>query len=102
MRGRLGRRRHGSQSTGMAAGVKPRSREAVRLFPQGFTRDDNPGEDEWWRRVFLMIVVRRAPLSERVCGMRRIGHPREHSRQRRRKSLDEVYRAGGRPSALWC
>jgi plasmid stabilization system protein ParE len=44
--GRLRRRRHGSQNTGMAAGVKPRSREAVRLFPQGFTRDDCPGENE--------------------------------------------------------
>ena len=30
LRGRLRRRRHGSQSTGMVAGVKPRSREAVR------------------------------------------------------------------------
>jgi hypothetical protein len=30
----------------MAAGVKPRSREAVRVFAQGFTRDDSPGEDE--------------------------------------------------------
>jgi hypothetical protein len=46
MSGRLRRRRHGSQNTGMAAGVKPRSREAVRHFPQGFTRDDSPGEDE--------------------------------------------------------
>ena len=26
----------------MAAGVKPRSREAVRHFPQGFTRDGSP------------------------------------------------------------
>jgi hypothetical protein len=43
----LGHRRHGSRNTGMAAGVKPRSREAVRHFPQGFTRDDGPGEDEW-------------------------------------------------------
>jgi hypothetical protein len=24
------------------------SREAVRHFPQGFTRDDSPGEDERW------------------------------------------------------
>jgi hypothetical protein len=46
MRGRLRRRRHGSQNTGMAERVKPRSREAVRHFPQGFTRDDSPGEDE--------------------------------------------------------
>jgi hypothetical protein len=30
----------------MADRVKPRSREAVRLFPQGFTREDIPGEDE--------------------------------------------------------
>jgi hypothetical protein len=50
MSGRLGRRRDGSQNTGMAAGVKPRSREAVRVFAQGFTRDDRPGEDEWWPR----------------------------------------------------
>jgi hypothetical protein len=48
LRGRIdvqvgtGRRRHGSENTGMAAGVKPRSREAVRLFAQGFTRDDSP------------------------------------------------------------
>jgi hypothetical protein len=42
----MGRRRHGSQKTGMAAGVKPRSREAVRVFAQGFTRDESPGEDE--------------------------------------------------------
>jgi hypothetical protein len=48
LRGRLGHRRHGSESTGVAAGVKPRSRGAVRLFAQGFTRDDSPGEDEWW------------------------------------------------------
>jgi hypothetical protein len=39
-----GRQRHGSQSTGMAERVKPRSREAVRVFAQGFTRDDSPGE----------------------------------------------------------
>jgi hypothetical protein len=44
--GRLRRRRHGSQNTGMAERVKPRSREAVRVFAQGFTRDDSPGEDE--------------------------------------------------------
>jgi hypothetical protein len=43
LRGRLRRRRHGSQNTGMAERVKPRSREAVRHFPQGFTRDDSPG-----------------------------------------------------------
>jgi hypothetical protein len=42
----LRRRRHGSQNTGMAERVKPRSREAVRLMAQGFTRDDGPGEDE--------------------------------------------------------
>jgi hypothetical protein len=40
--GRLWRRRHGSQNTGMAERVKPRSREAVRLVAQGFTRDDSP------------------------------------------------------------
>jgi hypothetical protein len=51
------RRRHGSQSTGMAAGVKPRSREAVRHFPQGFTRDDSPGEDEWWSRCSHLAVA---------------------------------------------
>ena len=45
-RGRLGRRRHGSQNTGVAAGVKPRSRGAVRVFAQGFTRGDSLGEDE--------------------------------------------------------
>jgi hypothetical protein len=50
--GILWRRRHGSENTGMAERVKPRSREAVRHFPQGFTRDDSPGEDEWWPRVF--------------------------------------------------
>jgi hypothetical protein len=44
--GSLRRRNHGSQTTGMAAGVKPRSREAVRVFARGFTRDDSPGEDE--------------------------------------------------------
>jgi hypothetical protein len=43
--GRLRRRRHGSENTGMAERVKPRSREAVRLVAQGFTRDDSPGED---------------------------------------------------------
>jgi hypothetical protein len=37
---------HGSRNTGMEAGVKPRSREAVRLWARGFTRDDGPGEDE--------------------------------------------------------
>jgi hypothetical protein len=37
---------NGSQNTGMAAGVKPRSREAVRVFAQGFTRDDSAGENE--------------------------------------------------------
>jgi hypothetical protein len=41
----LRRRRHGSQNTGMAERVKPRSREAVRLVAQGFTRDESPGED---------------------------------------------------------
>jgi len=30
----------------VGGGGKPRSREAVRLFPQGFTRDDRPGEVE--------------------------------------------------------
>jgi hypothetical protein len=39
------RRRHGSQNTGVAAGVKPRSREAVRFLAQGFTRGDSPGGD---------------------------------------------------------
>jgi hypothetical protein len=52
LRDRLGRRRHGSQSTGMAERVKPRSREAVRHFPRGFTRDDSPGEDEWCARKY--------------------------------------------------
>ena len=33
------------------AGVKPRSREAVRHLAQGFTRDDSPGGKEWWRRI---------------------------------------------------
>jgi hypothetical protein len=37
--------------TGMAAGVKPRSREAVRHLAQGFTRDDSPGDNGWWRRI---------------------------------------------------
>ena len=46
MSGRVRRRRHGSQNTGMAERVKPRSREAVRHFLQGFTRDDSPGETE--------------------------------------------------------
>jgi hypothetical protein len=45
MSGRLRRRRHGSQSTGMAE-REPRSREAVRLVARRFTRDDSPGEDE--------------------------------------------------------
>jgi hypothetical protein len=49
--GRLWRRRHGGRKTGMAAGVKPRSREAVRPLAQGFTRDDSPGENERWRRI---------------------------------------------------
>jgi hypothetical protein len=31
----------------MAAGVKVRSREAVRHFPQGFRREGSHGEDEW-------------------------------------------------------
>jgi hypothetical protein len=39
------------------AGVKPRSREAVRHFPQGFTREDIPGEDEWWRGGFDLAVA---------------------------------------------
>jgi hypothetical protein len=30
----------------MVARVKPRSREAVRVFAQGFTHDGSPGEDE--------------------------------------------------------
>jgi hypothetical protein len=37
--GWLRRRRHGDRKSGMAAGVKPRSREAVRLRARGFTRD---------------------------------------------------------------
>ena len=41
----------------MAERVKPRSREAVRLFPQGFTRDDSPGEDEWWPRACELAVA---------------------------------------------
>jgi hypothetical protein len=57
-----GRRRHGSQSTGMAERVKPRSREAVRLWAQGFTRDDSPGEDEGVAASFLMIVARRTGI----------------------------------------
>jgi hypothetical protein len=60
MSGRLRDRKHGSQNTGMAAGVKPRSREAVRLFAQGFTRDDSPGKDEWWLmiRAWRTAIVR--------------------------------------------
>jgi hypothetical protein len=46
----------------MVAGVKPRSREAVRLVAQGFTRDDRPGEDEGMAASFLMIVGRRAGI----------------------------------------
>jgi hypothetical protein len=41
----------------MAAGVKPRSREAVRAFAQGFTREDIPGEDEWWPRACELAVA---------------------------------------------
>jgi hypothetical protein len=41
----------------MAERVKPRSREAVRVVAQGFTRDDSPGEDEWWRRSFDLAVA---------------------------------------------
>jgi hypothetical protein len=55
--GRLRLRRHGSPNTGMAAGVKPRSREAVRVLAQGFTRDDGPGEDEWWPRACELAVA---------------------------------------------
>jgi hypothetical protein len=54
--GRLRRRRHGSENTGMAERVKPRSREAVRLLAQGFTREDIPGEDDGVAASFLMIV----------------------------------------------
>jgi hypothetical protein len=39
MNGRLRCRRHGSQNTGMAERVKPRSREAVRFLARSFTRD---------------------------------------------------------------
>jgi hypothetical protein len=46
MSGRRWCRRHGSQNTGMVERVEPRSREAVRVFAQGFTRDDSPGEDK--------------------------------------------------------
>jgi hypothetical protein len=35
-----------AHTPGWRRGVKPRSREAVRQFPQGFTRDESPGEDE--------------------------------------------------------
>jgi hypothetical protein len=41
----------------MAAGVKPRSREAVRVFAQGFIRDDSPGEDGWWLRASELAVA---------------------------------------------
>jgi hypothetical protein len=48
-----------AKTPGWRTGVKPRSRGAVRLFPQGFTRDDGPGEDEWWR--FSFVSRRRKP-----------------------------------------
>jgi hypothetical protein len=58
--GRLGRRRHGSQNIGKAAGVKPRSRGVVRPVAQGFTRDAGAGEAEWgcWEfgRSWLLLV----------------------------------------------
>jgi hypothetical protein len=57
MGGRLRRGGHGSQNTGKAAGLKPRSREAVRVFAQGFTRDDSPGEDGWWLRASELAVA---------------------------------------------
>jgi hypothetical protein len=34
-----------AKTPGMAERVKPRTREAVRVFAQGFTRDDSPGEN---------------------------------------------------------
>jgi hypothetical protein len=41
----------GAETPGWRPGVKLRSREAVHLWAQGFTRDDSPGEDEWrWKR----------------------------------------------------
>jgi hypothetical protein len=95
LRGRLGRRRHGRQNTGMAAGVKPRSREAVRVSAQGFRRDDSPGDDEcgvlggagmvrWWSVVVrshaALIAVSCRPFREMAdatagvhCGTWRCG-----------------------------
>jgi hypothetical protein len=62
-----GGRRHGSQNTGMAERVKPRSRGAVCVWAQGFTRDDSPGEDEWWRIGFdLAIGARKSPAQGRA------------------------------------
>jgi hypothetical protein len=40
----------------MAAGVKLRSRQAVRLRAQGFTRDDSPGEDECGVRGWALVI----------------------------------------------
>jgi hypothetical protein len=67
LRGRLRDRKHGSRNTGMAAGVKPRSREAVRHFPQGFTRDDSPGEDEGGGSLVGVVVRSHAALIAVRC-----------------------------------
>jgi hypothetical protein len=45
----------------MAAGVKPRSREAVRHLPQGFTRGDSPGEDEGGEILIWLVRYRKRP-----------------------------------------
>jgi hypothetical protein len=47
----------GAENTGMAAGVKPRSREAVRFWAQGFTRDGRPGVADGTENARLRTYV---------------------------------------------
>jgi hypothetical protein len=46
-----------AETPGWWRGVEPRSREAVRLFPQGFTRDDSPGEDGWGLGIWVELEI---------------------------------------------
>jgi hypothetical protein len=97
VRGRLGRRRHGSRNTGMAAGVKLRSREAVRHFPQGFTRDDSPGsairkgswhETNWSPRLSIHTVVaeRRAAASKAARARAKAVEAKSVAKKQRKKA----------------
>jgi hypothetical protein len=81
----------------MAAGVKPQSREAVRLVAQGFTRDDSPGDYGWLRSVGFAIWLQKAHDPQVKQGTR--AKPPETSTLNRHQGRRPLISINGAPHA---